>query len=130
MSPRRQAEPPYDPQLIYPAREATSGRNLAGYFAKAASTLAALTQQLEDLPDLEADATETISREIGKALGQVHEARRLWVEYVTRQQYVTQRQLAEYLSAPNGSKVDPNFVSPGLIYSMRFNPLSEDDLTE
>ncbi|SJN23104.1 hypothetical protein FM104_03885 [Microbacterium esteraromaticum] len=131
MTPRIQAEPPYLPDRTYPGRDAESFSDLAQYFRKASRTLRLLATQLEKPTEPADEFTDATGENIRRAIAQTHEARRLWVEFVTRHQFRTQREVASLLStADSPYDVDPNTVSPGLIYNLRYEPLSADQLTE
>jgi len=127
MSPRRQPEPSYIDGKAYPAKDAESFADLAPYFREASRNLRLLANALEaDTEDGPASADAT-GATINIALAQAWEARRLWVEYVTRHQYRTQREIARLLDPASDSSPA---VTATRVNDWRYDPLDTSRLTK
>ncbi|MEV4666384.1 hypothetical protein [Microbacterium sp. LWO12-1.2] len=117
---RRQPEPSYDERKTYPALAAGDDPGaLAQYFEAAGESLKLVATLLAE------DSAPELIDETGEAIrvgvAQAEEARRLWVEFITRHQLRTQRELAVLL--------DAEVVSASRVYKWRYDPLDTNRLT-
>lgn len=126
MSPRRQPEPTYIDGKTYPARDAQSFAALAPYFREASRNLRLLANALEEGGEDESASADETGAAINIALAQAWEARRLWVEFVTRHQYKTQREIARLLNPALDSSPA---VTATRVNDWRYDPLDTSRLT-